>query len=68
MLHADKQEVWQEYQIKMVDSLNKYDGIVLAVAHNEFLSLNLGSFKSSSRAVIYDLKAVLNRQEVDARL
>ena len=66
--HADKQEVWQEYQIKMVDSLNKYDGIVLAVAHNEFLSLNLGSFKSSSRAVIYDLKAVLNRQEVDARL
>jgi len=66
--HADKQDVWREYQIKMVDSLSKYDGIVLAVAHNEFFSLNLGSLKSSSRAVIYDLKAVLNRHEIDARL
>ena len=66
--HADEKEVWDEYQIKMVDSLIKYDGIILTVGHNEFISLNLTSIKSSSQSVIFDLKTILDRQKVDTRL
>lgn len=66
--HADHQEVWNEYKIKMTDYLSKYEGIILAVAHNEFLSLDLESVKATSETVIFDLKAILNREKVDARL
>lgn len=66
--HADKEDVWDEYQINLVKSLEKYDGIVLAVAHNEFSSLNLASIKLSSQSVIFDLKSVFDRHQVDARL
>lgn len=45
----------------------KYDVIVLAVAHNEFLDMDLESFKKAE-TIIYDIKGVLPRQQVDARL
>jgi UDP-N-acetyl-D-galactosamine dehydrogenase len=66
--HADKHEVRDEYKIKLIEKMDKYDGIVLAVAHDEFLSLDLASIKLSPMSVIFDLKAILKRQEVDARL
>jgi UDP-N-acetyl-D-galactosamine dehydrogenase len=66
--HADHQEVWNDYNIKMIDNLSKYAGIILAVAHNEFLSLDLESVKATSETVIFDLKAILDREKVDARL
>ena len=67
--HADKYEVAEEYGIKLIDSIqNKYDGIILAVSHKEFLRLDLGSLKSSSLAVIFDTKAFLDRSLIDSRL
>ena len=66
--HANEQEVWKEYKIKMVSTLDMYDGIILAVAHDEFIKIKFESIKSSPRTIIFDLKAVLKRHDVDARL
>lgn len=45
----------------------KYDAVVLAVAHNEFLTLDLNNLKRDN-AVVFDIKACLDRTLVDARL
>jgi len=44
-----------------------YDAIVVAVAHNEFLSFDYQKYKRNN-AVIFDTKACLDRSLVDARL
>ena len=44
-----------------------YDVILLAVAHNEFLSLDFNKIKNEN-TVIFDAKAILNRDIVDSRL
>jgi UDP-N-acetyl-D-galactosamine dehydrogenase len=67
--HADKHEVAEEYGLNLIDSIqNKYDGIILAVSHKEFLKLELDSLKSSSSSVIFDTKAFLDRSLIDSRL
>jgi UDP-N-acetyl-D-galactosamine dehydrogenase len=67
--HADKEEVEEEYGIKLIDSLqNTYDGIILAVSHRDFLNIELDKLKSSNSTVIFDTKAFLNRSLIDSRL
>ena len=69
--NADKQQVKKEYGIDMIpglaDAQNCYDAIILAVAHKEFLAIDLTALKTKT-GVIYDTKAVLNRSLVDGRL
>lgn len=67
---ADTEEVKSEYGIQLLKkqdlpNFNQYRAIVLAVAHNEFANLTI---KSSDSLVIYDLKGVLPRTNVDQRL
>ena len=45
----------------------KYDVIVLAVAHKEFLELDIPSLVSENH-VVYDVKGCLNPEWVDDRL
>ena len=67
--HANEHEVLTEYGIRLCKSTSKtYEGIVLAVAHNEFLELKIEKFKSTDLSVIYDIKSFLDRVEVDGRL
>jgi UDP-N-acetyl-D-galactosamine dehydrogenase len=67
--HANEHEVSEEYGITLINKVdNTYDGIILAVAHKEFLELDLESLKSSNSSVIFDTKAFLNRSLIDARL
>jgi len=67
--HADKHEVEEEYGLQLIDSIQKtYDGIVLAVSHQEFSGLELEKLKSSSSTVIFDTKSFLDRSLIDARL
>lgn len=66
--NANKDEVEKILGIKLLDNinnLNNYNGIILAVAHEEFMSLDL---KSSPNHVIYDLKGIYPKQNVDKRL
>jgi len=60
---ADPDEAKAYYGVTMIDTLpvNHYDGVVLAVAHKEFMELNGTDFKKICRqlSVIYDVKHVL---------
>jgi UDP-N-acetyl-D-galactosamine dehydrogenase len=61
-------EVEHEYGISCLiqqPDLNKYSAIILAVAHKKFENLDL---KTSGDIVIYDVKGVLKKGSVDARL
>jgi UDP-N-acetyl-D-galactosamine dehydrogenase len=55
-----------------VDSLkeNYYDGIILAVAHKDFLELSAASLKSSCKEthIIFDLKYILEKEDSDLRM
>ena len=67
--HADKHEVKEEYGIDLIETISsKYDAIILAVSHNEFIGLDVRSICSSTDSVIYDIKSFLERSIVDARL
>ena len=67
---ADVNEVKQEYQITLLSNkpnLDTYHSIVLTVAHKEFLSFNFEGLKESGK-VIFDVKSILPKYLVDARL
>ena len=67
--HADKHEVEEEYGIKLIDTISsKYEAIVLAVSHKEFLSLDFKNLRADGDSVLFDVKSFLDRSLVDARL
>lgn len=47
---------------------NKFDAVILGVAHNEFKNIDVRSFLKSDNGVVYDVKGILNRNEIDGRL
>ena len=66
--HADSSVVLDEYGLKITENIKekKYDGIVLAVAHSEFIDLDLEKLKNI-KSFIYDIKGAMGN-EVDMRL
>ncbi len=70
--YADKNQVKAQYGIELLQQLplhskDKYQAIILAVAHKEFLDIDFDSLKTAD-TVIFDTKAVLERTIVDGRL
>jgi UDP-N-acetyl-D-glucosamine/UDP-N-acetyl-D-galactosamine dehydrogenase len=65
---ANPIEVKKEYDLENLNALpnQKFDAIVLGVAHNEFLDLDFENLKSEN-AVIYDVKGIL-KEKADATL
>lgn len=66
---ANSDEVKKEYNLETVNKLpnKKFDGIVLAVAHEEFKKINLSEFKKDN-SIIYDVKNVLLPKEKAKKL
>jgi UDP-N-acetyl-D-galactosamine dehydrogenase len=67
---ADSKEVLHEYGINIFSQVNKpnlqdYSAIILAVAHKEFLPLEI---QKSENQIVYDVKGILDKTKVDARL
>ena len=65
---VNSEEVMHEYGIDILTQeldMNHYSAVILAVAHKEFKDLDL---RSSRERVIYDVKGVLEKGSVDARL
>lgn len=52
-----------ENKIKLSKKLTKYDGIVLAVPHDEIIEINLKNLMKDSKTVIFDVKGALNNPE-----
>ena len=69
---VNKDEAVHEYGIKPIDQpvKGKYDAILLAVAHDEFKELSLKQIKAFGKGnhVLYDIKYLLDANEVDGRL
>ena len=66
---ADVESVRCEYGVDIVRDLpkEKFDAVILAVAHKEFLSLDVRCLVKEV-GVVYDVKGVLSRDIVDERL
>lgn len=66
------QEAQHEYEITPVSSpaVGKYDAIVIAVAHSQFLEMGYEGIRKFGRreCVLYDIKSILPAHQVDGRL
>lgn len=58
-----------EYGVELHNHLPKkrYDAIILAVAHNEFIDLDI-SYISNGNSVVYDVKGILSEEVIDGKL
>ena len=66
---ANSVKLKQEYDIDLIDEIkDKYDGILLAVAHNKFSTIDIQLLKKDTESVVFDLKGFLPRNQVDSRL
>ena len=69
---VNSEEVMKSFKIKPVLFLKEksYDGVIIAVAHKEFLKMGLKKIKTycQSSHIIYDLKHIFDKSEVDLRL
>lgn len=66
---ADRSQVRKEYDLDIVNQLpdQKFDAVILAVAHEAFKGLDVRSLLGEN-GVVYDVKGVLDRTLVDGRL
>ncbi|MBD5390259.1 nucleotide sugar dehydrogenase [bacterium] len=66
---ANVEHVAQEYGIEVTNKqpADKFDAVILAVAHKEFFELDVRAFVGN-KGVVYDVKGILPRGIVDARL
>ncbi len=65
---ANPEEVEHEYNLSMTNNLpeEKYDAVVLTVAHAKYQELNLRNLLTSN-GILYDVKGIL-KEKVDGRL
>ncbi|MFZ4671992.1 MAG: nucleotide sugar dehydrogenase [Flavobacterium sp.] len=65
---VDPNEIKHEYNIDVFSELpnGQYAAVILAVAHKEFLDLDVRSFAPTG--VVYDVKGILPKEIVDSRL
>jgi UDP-N-acetyl-D-galactosamine dehydrogenase len=68
----NSEEALHEYGVQMLPELSgqKYEGIILAVAHWQFKEMGVKKIRSfgQSRNVLYDLKYILSADQSDLRL
>ena len=70
---ANANQVNKEYGITIKNDLavitaHRYDAIILAVAHEQFLSLDIRSMLKEEGGIVYDVKGVLDRNIINGRL
>ena len=60
---VNKNEIKKNHNIDMVDKIpnQKFDGIIIAVAHDEFVNLNFDKL-SHDKTVILDVKGILKNK------
>lgn len=68
---ANPDAVKHEYGIDIVSEMpaEKYDAVILGVAHNQFKDFDIRTLLANpEEGVVYDVKGILPREVVDARL
>lgn len=71
--HADIAEAKREYAVSLLETMPeccKYESLVLAVAHDEFRDAGINGLMRliNSDSVIYDIKGLFDKNDVDGRL
>lgn len=67
--YADERTVKEEYGIDLSGKIEgKYDAVILCVAHKDYYDLDLSLLKRMPDAVVFDTKAIWDKDWVDARL
>lgn len=66
---ANPNEVKHEYKLTTTNVVptDRYDAIVLGVSHKEFLDLNLKDLRNL-KSIVYDVKGVLDVNQIDGKL
>jgi UDP-N-acetyl-D-galactosamine dehydrogenase len=64
------EEVRQEYNINILVKLSggNYQAIIIAVAHNEYKTIDFKAIRADEKCVVFDTKSFLDRGLVDSRL
>ena len=70
---ADRAQVEHEYGIGVsngdMESLKgQFDAVIFGVSHNEFKDLDVRSFLKAESGVVYDVKGILPKNQIDGRL
>ena len=69
---VDQEEAQQEYGLELIQNpdSNIYDAIIIAVPHQEFRDMSARTLRAFGKdnCILYDVKSILPRSEVDARL
>lgn len=71
---ANMNSVKHEYGINILQNnlealKGTFDAVILGVAHNQFMGINLRDFlKERNNGVVYDVKGVIDRNQIDGRL
>ena len=67
---VNPEEVVHEYQLESLSCLSgdHYEAVILAVAHDQFKTLDITALASCERCVVYDIKGVLPAEIVAGRL
>lgn len=66
---ADVETVRKEYGVDILSDIPKqrFDAVILAVAHDQYRELDMSSLVKQG-GVVYDVKGVLPREQIDGRL
>ena len=63
---ASKEQVYNNHGVELIDynQIKKkyYDCIIVAVAHDQFINLDLKKFTKNKKSLIYDLKGIYNNK------
>lgn len=69
---ADPEEAAREYRLELVSQLSPqtYDAVVLTVAHQQYRKMHIADVRAlcKERSVVYDVKSVFPRDQVDGCL
>ena len=65
---VDPEIAKKEFDINLISTFDKYNAIILAVPHEKYLKIDYNALKVDSKAVIFDIKAVLDKNISDIRL
>lgn len=69
---VDAQEARDEYNIEIIQQLenNCYHALIIAVAHQKFIAMGLSQIRAlgTKNHILYDVKHIFSKQEVDSRL
>ncbi|MBD2700664.1 nucleotide sugar dehydrogenase [Spirosoma sp. BT702] len=62
--------VYEEYGVELLSEIgkNQYDGIIITVAHQQFFDLQIRKLKKNGKSIVFDIKAIFDRDLVDIRL